>query len=436
MKKYFRTARLLGVSIALLFFLGCGPQKFHFKLDELEAPHATFSKREKFKQDLFENTIMKNLGVELTSETESKWQAALWAMELSLHRSDSAFNSLKRAFGTFNRRSLAFQRALLEAVYCLYPNEFIHEIYDVAQNTPSPKLFAMAIHYLNRLNPPIQPEFQNLLLQRFPNWQAQPILFMLHENLKSSTQPRPPLIDLFSHPFEQGKTLIFCLQRSDRNYPGLTIIRKPDGQFLRTQDGDIFHVSHLARAISNLPGYITNGNTPQGIFSIQGIDVSNNQFIGQTPNLQLTMPFEISAQKYFHNEKLNDTTWSEKLYRSLLPESWRSYLPIWEAYYAGQAGRTEIIAHGTTIDPEFYAGQPYYPNTPSLGCITAKELWSGENGRCLISDQLRFINAFRLAGSKKGYFVVVELDDKQQPVVLEEVIMDILKAEGVRELGN
>lgn len=436
MKKYFRTARLLGVSMALLFFLGCSPQKFHFKLDELEAPHTTFSERENFKQDLFENTIMKNLGVELTSETESKWQAAFWAMELSLYRSDSAFNCLKRAFGTFNGRSPAFQRALLEAVYCLYPNEFFQEIVEVAQKTAAPKIFAMAIHYLKRLNPQQSSEFQNLLEQRFPNWQAEPILFMLHENLIAQRQPRPPLLDLLSYPVEQGKTVIFCMQRSDRNYEGLTIIRKPDGQFLRTRDGDIFHVSHLARAISNLPDYITNGNTPQGIFSIQGIDVSSNEFIGQTPNLQLAMPFEISVQTYFHNEKLTDSTWSEKLYRNLLPESWRSYLPIWEAYYAGQAGRTEIIAHGTTIDPEFYAGQPFYPNTPSLGCITAKELWSGRDGKCLISDQLRFINAFRSAGSNKGYLVVVELDDKAQPVVLEEVIMDLLKAEVIRELGN
>lgn len=436
MNKYFGFAKFLGLSIALLFFLGCGPQKFHFKLNELEEPHTTFSEREKFKQDLFENTILKNLGLELTSETESKWQGALWVMELSLHRSDSAFNSLKKAFGTFNERSVAFQRALLETVYCLYPNEFSHEIYEVAQNTPSPKLFAMAIQYLLRLNPQMRPEFQNLMEQRFQEWQTQPILFMLYEDLKGFREPKPPLIDLFSHPFEQGKTIIFCLQRKDRNYPGLTIIRKPDGHFLRTQDGDIFHVSHLARAISNLPGYITNGNTPQGIFSIQGIDVSSNRFIGQTPNLQLAMPFEISAQKYFHNEKLTDTTWSEKLYRKLLPESWRSYVPIWEAYYAGHAGRTEIIAHGTTIDPEFYAGQPYYPNTPSLGCITAKELWSGRDGKCLISDQLRFINAFRSAGSNKGYLVVVELDDKPHPVVLEEVIVDLLKAEAIWQLGN
>jgi len=422
--------RYFGALLVWLLLLACGAPKFHFKLAQLHAPNATDSERGKFKQDLVQNTILKNLSTELTSENESRWQAAFWGMEISLHQSDSALHSLKRAFSRFPERTPTFQRALLEAVYCLYPNEFLWEIFQVAQETASPKLFAMAIHYLNRLMPERQHEFQKLLENRFPEWQFQPILFMLHDDLKAAQQPLPPVVDLLKHPFATGKTIIYCFQRRDRNYPGLTVIKRPDGKFVRTQDGDIFHISHLARAIANLPGYITNGNTPQGIFSIQGIDVSSNVFIGQTPNLQLVMPHEVSIQKFFHNAKFADTIWTEDHYRRLLPESWRSYLPIYEAYYAGKAGRTEIIAHGTTIDPEFYAAQPYYPNTPSLGCLTAKELWSGKDGQCLISDQLRFIQAFRSAGSKEGFLVVVELDDKRQPVVLDEVIVELLKSQG------
>ncbi len=429
MKKY-QAIYSLGLTIVLLLNLGCGSQKFHFKLSQLRAPLTMHAEREQFKQDLIHQTIQQNLSLELNSPNESRWQAAFWAMELSLYRSDSSFLSLKKAFANFNERSSSFQRALMEAVYCLYPNEFSQEMSQVAYETASAKLFAMAIHYLNRLHPQIRGEFQSLMQQRFPDWQTQPILLMLHEDLSAQRQPRPPLIDLLRYPLEQGKTVIFCFQRSNRNYPGLTVIRKPNGKFLRSQDGDVFHIPHLARAISNLSGYITNGNTPQGIFSIQGIDVSSNRFIGQTPNLQLVMPFEASVLTFFHDQKRADTTWNENHYRQLLPVSWRSFLPIWEAYYAGKAGRTEIIAHGTTIDPEFYLGQPYYPNTPSLGCLTAKELWSGEDGTCLISDQLRFINAFRSAGSTTGFLVVVELDDKEQPVVLDEVIVDLLKVEG------
>ena len=58
--------------------------------------------------------------------------------------------------------------------------------------------------------------------------------------------------------------------------------------------------------------------------------------------------------------------------------------------------------------------------------MTVKELWSPKDGSCLVSDQLAFINAFRSAGPKEGYLVVIELDDKKQPVVLDEVIVDVL----------
>lgn len=422
--KYFLT------TIILLLLINCTGKKFHFKIADLNAPGTTSLERQKFQKNLIENTILKNLSLELNAENESKWLAAFWGMELALHRSDSVFHSLKRAFQTFKQRSVSFQRALLEAVYCLYPDEFLEEFFQVAQETSSPKLFAMAIHYSTRNQPGQNDKFQKLIEKRFPDWKENPILYMLHKDLEMNQQQMPLLIDMLEHPFEKGKTIIYSFQRNDRDYPGLTIIKRPDGKFVRTRDGSIFQIPHLARAISDLPGYITNGNTPQGIFSIQGIDVSSNVFIGQTPNLQLVMPYEISVQKFFHNKKLTDTTWAQDLYRQLLPESWQFYSPIYEAFYAGKAGRTEIIAHGTTIDPEFYFGQPYYPNTPSLGCLTAKELWSSKNGKCLISDQLSFINAFRSTKSKEGYWVVIELDDKKQPVVLDEIIVDLLKSEG------
>lgn len=418
------------IAISLLLLINCAGKKFQFKIADLNAPSTTSSERQKFQKILNENTILKNLSLELNAENESKWQAAFWGMELSLYRSDSAFHSLKRAFQTFKQRSPTFQRALLEVVFCLYPDEFLQEISQFTQATSSPKLFAMAIHYLKRNQPGQNNKFQKLIEKRFPDWQKNPILFMLHKDMQFNQQPMPPLIEMLKHPFGTEKTIIYSFQRNDRDYPGLTIIKQPDGKFVRNRDGSVFQIPHLARAISKLPGYITNGNTPQGIFSIQGIDVSTNVFIGQTPNLQLVMSFEVSVQNFFHSKKSNDTTWTEDQYRQLMPESWHSYSPIYETFYAGKAGRTEIIAHGTTIDPEFYAGQPYYPNTPSLGCLTAKELWSGKDGRCLISDQLSFINAFRSAGSKEGYLVVIELDDKKQPVVLGEVIMDLLKAEG------
>ncbi|MCI0493467.1 hypothetical protein L0Z72_00550, partial [candidate division KSB1 bacterium] len=288
----------------------------------------------------------------------------------------------------------------------------------VAETTDHPKLFVMAIHYLCRIDENEKPVHQKLLTQKFPDWQNHPILYLLSLDLQTNAiekfKNRPALFDILKHPFEKGKVIIYSLQRNDRDFPGLTIIKKPNGTFVRNDSGAIFSIPHLARSASNLPGYITNGNTPQGIFSIQGSEVSKNVFIGATPNLQLVMPFEVSVGKYFHQPNMQDTTWSKKYYENLLPESWRNHELIYEAFYAGKAGRTEIIAHGTTIDPEFYRGMPFYPNTPSLGCLTAKEIWSGIDGTCLFSDQLAFMNAFFSVGVQDGYFIVIELDDKKQ----------------------
>lgn len=421
---------LLGIA---LVYLCCGTRKICYDFTDFYASNATVTNRIAFKKDLEDRIIGTSLADELTQESEARWQSAFWGMELSLHRSDVGYQAIEKGLASYWHRSESFQRALLEAAYALYPGEFIQPIQQIAQKTNVPKHFAMAVHYLWRCHDTLTlSNYFDWLKQNFPDWQEQPILFMLANDLQVSRsqrlQTRPPLRDLFNHPFERDRTVIYSLQRLDRNFPGLTILKGPDGRFIRNPDGSLFHIAHLARAASNLPGYITNGNTPQGIFSIQGVDTSENVFIGPAPNLQLVLPFEATPATFHHADE-SDSVWSKSRYQALLPDSWKNYLPIYEAYYAGAAGRTEIIAHGTTIDPEFYRGQPYYPLTPSLGCLTATEIWSNHDGRCLHSDQVRFINAYLQTGAMAGYLVVVEIDAQPKPVILNDILMDVLAGE-------
>jgi hypothetical protein len=270
---------------------------------------------------------------------------------------------------------------------------------------------------------------------KFPDYKNNPILFSLSnylvEPMSKCIDKRPPLTDLLSADYGKDNTVIFSLQRADRNYTGLVIVRKPDGKFVRNEDGTIFNVPQLARARTNLPSYITNGNTPQGIFSIQGVGVSKDESIGRTTNIQLIMPFETSKNIFIHSSNSSDTSWYLQSYKNLLPLSWRNYFPIYESFYAGKAGRTEIIAHGTTIDPSFFTGKSYYPISPTLGCLCTKEIWSEENGRRLISDQQALADALNSTGSLKGYLVVVDLDNKKMPVTINEIVMQILKAENI-----
>jgi hypothetical protein len=93
------------------------------------------------------------------------------------------------------------------------------------------------------------------------------------------------------------------------------------------------------------------------------------------------------------------------------------------------ASRKELIKHGTTIDLDFFAGKPYYPHTPTLGCLCEVEAWSPKDGKLIYSDQAALINEFEKFNHQFDYFVVVEIDDKNAPITLNDVLPEILKAE-------
>jgi len=105
----------------------------------------------------------------------------------------------------------------------------------------------------------------------------------------------------------------------------------------------------------------------------------------------------------------------------LLPPDWRDHSPMMEAWSAGYAGRTEIIAHGTTIDPEYFRDKPFYPLTPTMGCLCAKELWNPTTGHPLVSEQLNLVSAYLSTPGRKGYLYVINIDGRRMPVSRTEV---------------
>ena len=408
-------------------FTNCSDSK-EFKPDDYYSKVVLKSEREKFLIKTINETIKFNLSKTLTDSTEKNYQSAFWAMELIQFKNEFTDSVITSCFNNIKDCSTEFQRSFLEVVYTLYQNNFTPEIEAFAKETNNPKLFAMCVDYLKRSDFNAN-EMLEEFLERNPLLIDHPILVMLKNDLSNELISLPPILDLLGHSFE-NRLVIFSIQRSNRDYPGLVVVRKPNGKFLRSESGEIFSVPQLARAITDLPGYITNGNTPEGILSIQGIDFSKNDFIGPSPNLQLVFPYEVNPGKYFHVAN-KDTLWNLEEYKRLLPESWKEYINIYEAYYAGKAGRNEIIAHGTTIDPGFYAGTSYFAFTPSLGCLTTKELWSYETGNIIESDQIKLMNAFKNAGNENGYFIVVNIDDQKTAVALNEIINTILEAERI-----
>ncbi len=384
---------------------------------DLFSERTRLSKRSEFKSRLIHHTIEFALSKNLSDSTESDWQGAFWAMGLARYRSQKTDVAMNQALADFDNRSDSFKRSLLEILYTLYEDEYITDIINISMRTTSNKLFAMCAIYLKGYDNDLIAR----MVAKFPDWQSDPILYSLYQDLSGNVYERPPLADLLRHDFSTKSPVVFSIQRPDRRYPGLLLIRLANGQFLKTENDSMFYIRQLALSSSNLPGYLANGNTPQGVFSMQGELISQNVFIGPTPTLQTVMPFEVSVSEFFHSTDTKGQEWEISRYSDLLPDSWKEYTPIYEAYYAGQAGRTEIIAHGSTIDPEFYRNEPFYPLTPSLGCMTAYERWNDQTGVCEQSRQLQLVNRLKKSGDLNGFLIVVEINDIKKPVSMADL---------------
>lgn len=255
---------------------------------------------------------------------------------------------------------------------------------------------------------------------------------------------RPPLVDLLAAPFKPGVPVVYSVQRPGRAHFGLALVRGADGRFVRSANGSFFHVAQLGRAKSGMPGSITLGNTPQGLMVVRGVvTAGGNPAIGPTPLLLSKVPVEATVAEFElrpgargrQGEAADDAAraeraepWAEAAYAALLPPSWRGHTPFLEAWLAGRAGRDEMIAHGTTVNPAYERGRPHWPGTPSEGCLVAMEYWDPDTGALLHSDQLALVQAFAGGGQDQGYLVVVELAGDGD-VSLAELVADLTEAE-------
>jgi hypothetical protein len=406
--------------LSLLFFMmlalsACG-----------EAPKSertTKANRKIFWENLSKGTIITSLYSPLHEATETQWMGAFWGMGLSNYRPAIADSALKKAWEEAALHTPAFQRALLEVTYQLYPWQYTKEITQFAKVTRNGRNLAMAIYALRQAGE--NPNLESLLYGKADLEKAPQIRWLMQEK-ERSLMKRPDIEPLFSLAKKYNSPIIFVFVRENRDYPGILLIQNSDGTFMQ-EDGRPWFISVLTRSLSNLPGTITNGNTPQGLYSAQGISFSDNIFIGPTPTFVTGLPFELSPAMFFHDTTITKP-WSRQLYRDFLPPEWRNYFPFFEAWYAGKAGRAEIIIHGTTINPEFYSGAPYYPMTPSLGCMTTYERWSSFTGRRKISAQQKLIDALlRLPDEHFGYLLLIELDNQNEPVKLSEIVQHIPK---------
>jgi hypothetical protein len=64
---------------------------------------------------------------------------------------------------------------------------------------------------------------------------------------------------------------------------------------------------------------------------------------------------------------------------------------------------------------------PFYPISPTLGCLCAREIWDPQTGKLKDSEQFRLAETFLKTPGEKGYLFVINLDDKEKPLKAEEI---------------
>lgn len=386
-----------------------------------------YNERAKLKRFLEQDVVERVFALPLDSTTEYRFEGACGAVTQYLLYNESVQLGIEKMTAAYSTLTYDTRRAFLEMLYALDDHRYEKTIRMIIAHETQPKLFAMCAVYLHRIDHSFtaSTSLLQLINKVFPGTANQHEVIIalkkyLRQHYSLMQQPTPDMLQLFAHQKQRGFKTVYSLQRWNRNYRGLAIVQREDGSFVRDLNGRLMVFEQLARSASDLPYFITNGSTPQGVYRVTGTAVSRSAIIGPTPNLQLLMPYEESWLSYFGDSTLLPTDTTEvgilNHYLQNYPPEWRGNASVQEVLAAGKTGRTEIIAHGTTIDPEYFIGRSFYPLTPTLGCLCAREQWNITTGKPSFSEQLNLVNAWMSSPARKGWLYVINLNDKEAPV--------------------
>lgn len=402
------------------------PKAIHYNKEEIHSDFVLAARRASFKKYLMEKTIKETFSGPLNQYTDYKFENACLSATQFLIKNQYTQRGFEKMFEQYFRLDPSARFALLTAVYGIYPVTFKDKIKEILPYERDPKLFAIAALYdyridtsitnRNRLMRQMEKQFagssQNVLLRQLSSY--------LLRHLADQITPTPSVIELFRYQQLWKQKTIYSFQRWDRNYSGLCIVQYEDGHFARDQNGKLKIFRQLARSGSGLPSFITNGNTPQGLYRIAGSRVSIDKLIGPTPTLQSIIPFQ-SDSVFFRGLPYDSTGTKLDNYKILLPPSWQSYPPMQQSFWAGAAGRRYIVIHGSTLDGSFFEDWSFYPNAPTDGCLSTMESWDTATGALDKSDQLDLVNTYHKTPGGLGLLEVINLDNQKKNVSVEEI---------------
>lgn len=231
--------------------------------------------------------------------------------------------------------------------------------------------------------------------------------------------PLPPLADLLRWQVgPEPRAQIYILCRPERGTLCTAVLKDRAGRFVRRgsgPDAPLWSVPLAARSLHHLRWNFIRGQSPQGIYRIEGTmprpEPREFRAYGQFPLMKLFLPFEAGVERFAPPEP--GTVAQPNAYLSLLPPSWRNYFPIQQTYWAGYLGRSLIRIHGSGEPPDFFANHRRYPQSygwnPAIGCLSALERYDA-NGQLLEAHMPDILRTFSAAagGAIDGYAILVE----------------------------
>lgn len=299
------------------------------------------------------------------------------------------------------------------------------------ERSPNPEWVAMALSALAKtgLDPQQRRQLRDRTQQRFPQWTENVYLYTTLRDLAWLEAPSatPPLSDLLRWTIAPNQIHLYVVCRPDRGVLCQTVVKGRNGEFLR-ENGQLWAKPLLLRSLHELSWNFTRGQTPQGIYRIEGVrtpDPNTFRAYGAYSLVKLFAPYEEGVREFLPGRS-GQLPASLTAYQALLPPSWRSYYPIQQSYWAGKSGRGLFRIHGSGEDPRFFTNNNRYPNVfgwnPAIGCLSALELYD-ETGRLQQADMPPILNALtRLGGqSFTGYLTVIEVPGASTPVSVDEI---------------
>lgn len=372
-----------------------------FTINSFAQPSTTYFFASKYCRDSVTNKLIEQIEETISLPPNElnykKLSETFWAMELMLYVPKGFEQKIPTQIKNLSQTNASFQHSFLEMLYTIYPKKFPNNIATIWETLATDKVKAIALEYMANSN--LFP-----LIKKTNSFYTSSYYIAYSKRWKEKKSTLPKKKDFLNPQFLSGQTVLCSFQSTNRDEPGYLMIRNAKGKWRTDENNVPLKFPQLARSITNLPYYLTNGNTPQGLFKITGLDTSNNNWIGPTTNLQMVLPFENGTEIFFGNDRLY-----EIFYTKLLGPL-KKYTSLMETFEAGKLGRSEIIAHGTTINPAYYHKKKYFPNTPSMGCLCSPESWNTKGER-IYSSQAAWINELKKIKKQPTYLIVADISD-------------------------